>query len=60
VFPYLVFRIGSRNGANTIASTTFDAGCSVDNILAIALSYSSNRAFTFACAAADALIVNYI
>ena len=50
----------SADGANTSASTTFDASISVDDELAVTLSDSGNRAFTCASAASDALIVDYV
>lgn len=50
----------STYGANTSASTTFDASISVDDVLAVTLRDSGNRAFTCASAASDAFISNHI
>jgi hypothetical protein len=47
-------------GANVCASAALDASVSVDNVLTVTLSNCIYRALTLACAAGDALIVNYI
>lgn len=52
--------LGCANRADTFAGTAVNAGCSVDNILAVALGDCGNRTFACASAAADALIRNSI
>ena len=48
--------LGSSYGAVVSAGTAVDAGVSVDNVLAVLLADSLNRASICTCTAADALV----
>ena len=56
----LVLRIRSADRADVVASAAVDAGIRVNYILAIPRADRGNRAFSLACAAADAFVVNCI
>lgn len=50
--------LGSANGTDARASTTLDAGISVDLVLAVTFRNCRNRALCCASAAADAFVDN--
>ena len=51
-----LFSLRCANRANTVASAAVDASVSVDNVLAVSLRNSANRAALSASAASDTLI----
>ena len=46
--------------ANACACTAFDTCISVYNVLAVALAYSAYRTFCSTCAAADAIVTDFV
>jgi hypothetical protein len=55
-----LFSVGSANGTYAVAGTAFNAGVSVDNVLAVALGNSVHGALIGTSAAADAIVIDLI
>ena len=60
VFTEKLFSLGSLNGAGTCASTAFDAGVSVDNILAVAFGDSLIGALVDTGSTLNTIVADYV
>lgn len=56
----LVFGVGSRYGANRVASAALDANIGIYLISLFSFGYSGNGALTFAGTAFDAILIDFI